>query len=318
MYKILISLFLLSIVSVNVNAQIVEIDGINFIISPYDRTATVGESKNCSGDIIIPRAIKHNGKSYIVERITEHAFNNCTDLISISLPNSITYIGKSAFESCTRLTKVVLPPSLRDISPRAFWGCERLSQLNIPSGVANIGGLAFFGCIGLKTLIIPKNVTNIEEMAFSSCSSLESIIVEDGNLKYDSRNNCNAIIETQSKTIIQGCKSTVIPSDINNIGAHAFADIKELRSIMIPDAVIYIGDGAFAESGLESLNIPKNVSRIVKYAFQQCDNLKSITIPHNVTIIDEVAFSACDSLKTVILLGNNLYIGDGAFAYNEN
>lgn len=318
MKRIFVSLLLLAITVSIIDAQIVEINGINFSISTYDRTASVSESKNCEGDITIPRSVNNNGKTYVVERISDHAFDNCTKLISISLPNSINYIGKSAFESCTNLIKVDLPTSLRYISPRSFWGCEKLAQINIPSNVTSIGGLAFCGCIGLKTLNIPRSVSNIEEMAFSSCVGLESIMVEEGNDKYDSRNNCNAIIETNTNTIIQGCKATVIPSDIINIGTQAFSGITELHSIRIPEAVISIGDGAFSGSGIDSLIIPGSVSKIGKYAFQQCNNLKSITIPHNVTFIDDVAFSACDNLKTIILLGSDFFIGDGAFCHNKN
>lgn len=119
-----------------------------------------------------------------------------------------------------------------------------LEKVIIENGVTTIGENAFYGC-ALSSINIPQSVTSIGIGAFSSCSSLTSITVASGNSKYDSRNNCNAIIETNSKTLMRGCLNTVIPNNVTKIGDYAFSDCVGLTSINIPNTVTSIGNGAF-------------------------------------------------------------------------
>ncbi|MBR5859761.1 MAG: leucine-rich repeat domain-containing protein, partial [Bacteroidaceae bacterium] len=132
-------------------------------------------------------------------------------------------------------------------------------------------------------MTIPKSVKSIGDHAFRYCSSLESIVVEEGNTKYDSRENCNAIIETESNTLIAGFKSTAIPNSVTTIGSFAFSDCSGLTDITIPNSVTAIGNYAFNDcSDLISITIPKSVKSIGKDAFYKCSSLTSIIIPNSV------------------------------------
>ena len=170
----------------------------------------------------IPETVTHNGTTYSVTSIGGWAFSDCSSLTSITLPNSVTSIGVSAFD-----------------------GCSSLTSITIPNSVTSIGEHAFYGCSSLTSVTIPTYVTSIGECAFSYCSSLTSIVVESSNTMYDSRENCNAIIETASNTLIAGCQSTTIPNSVTSIGKSAFRGCSSLSSVTIPNSVTSIGYGAF-------------------------------------------------------------------------
>ena len=199
-------------------------------------------------------------------------------------------------------TELVIPGKINDkkvtdIGALAFQNCSSLTSITIPAGVKSIEWCAFYGCSGLTSITIPAGVKSIEDFAFYGCDSLTSIIVDKGNKYYDSRDNCNAIIETKSNKLIYGCKKTVIPKSVTSIGARAFEDCRGLTSIIIPEGVTNIGYSAFwGCSGLTSITIPKSVTSIGQDAFFECSGLISITIPDSVTSIGDHAFGLCDKL----------------------
>ena len=210
----------------------------------------------------------------IIETSTNILITGCKNTV---IPNSVTGIGDDAFSGCSGLTSVTIPNSVTSIGERAFAGCSGLTSITIPDGVTSIGTLAFYGCSGLTSITIPNSVTNIGSSAFSGCSGLTSIVVESGNTVYDSRNNCNATIETSTNTLITGCKNTVIPNSVTSIGSHAFSGCSGLTSVTIPDGVTSIGDFAFEGcSGLTSVTIPSSVTCIGEYAFFNCNRLTSV------------------------------------------
>ena len=220
--------------------------------------------------------------------------NDFSDLVSIDIPEGVTSIPKDAFSSCHALTSVTIPNSVNSIGENAFQYCCGLTSITIPNSVTNIGVDAFAGCWSLTSIIIPNSVTNIGNNVFFGCSCLTSIKVENGNSKYDSRNNCNAIIETASNTLIAGCQNTVIPNSVTSIGSYAFGGCRNLTSITIPDSVTSIGSYAFDSCyGLTSITIPNSVTSIGNSAFQYCSGLTSITIPNSVTSIGNSTFSEC-------------------------
>ena len=168
--------------------------------------------------------------------------------------------------------------------------------------VTSIGPDAFRGCSGLTSVTIGNSVTSIGERTFSACSGLTSIIVESGNIVYDSRDNCNAIIETASNTLISGCKNTTIPNSVTSIGDYAFAYCSSLTSVTIPNSVTGIGNYAFLGCrGLTSITIPNSVTSIGYNAFEYCDGLTSISIPNSVTSIGSYAFRDCSGLTSVYI-----------------
>ena len=227
-----------------------EVDGIYYNLNQTDKTATVTFKNSYTpytGDVTIPQEITYNDVTY-----------------------SVTSIGRSAFYDNSDLTSVIIPNGVTTIESGAFWRCSGLTSVTISNSVTTIGS-AFTGCSSLTSITIPNSVTKIEDGAFSGCSGLTSLLVQEGNPTYDSRNNCNAIIETASNTVVIGCKNSIIPNSVTKIGYSAF----------------------WGCSGLTSLTIPNSVTKIEDRAFLGCSGLTSVTIPNSVTKIEDGAFSGC-------------------------
>ena len=225
----------------------------------------------CSGltELILPNSVTSIGNYAFsdcsgLEKITVDRGNkrydswgNCNSIIETGtntlivgcknsvIPNSVTSIGDCAFYGCSGLTELTLPNSVRSIGDGAFSGCSGLTELTLPNSVTSIGDCAFYGCTGLTELILPNSVSSIGDIAFTYCSGLEKITVESGNSCYDSRDNCNSIIDTEFNTLIVGCKNSVIPNSVTSIGYYAFYGCSGLTELTLPDSVASIGDGAF-------------------------------------------------------------------------
>ncbi|MDD6131385.1 MAG: leucine-rich repeat domain-containing protein, partial [Bacteroidales bacterium] len=206
---------------------------------------------------------------------------------------SVTSIGSYAFYYCS-LTSITIPNSVTSIDDRAFWGCG-LTSINIPNSVSSIGESAFWGS-DLTSINIPNSVSSIGDRVFSFCRGLKSIVVESGNSKYDSRDNCNAIIETATNTLLAGCKNTTIHNSVTSIGNSAFSGCSGLTSVTIPNSVNSIGYAAFSGcSGLESIVVESrnskydsrdNCNAIIETATNTLlAGCKNTTIPNSVTSI---------------------------------
>ena len=243
-----------------------------------------------------------NNCNAIIETDTNTLISGCQSTV---IPNSVTSIDSGAFWGCWSLTSITIPDSVTSIGTSAFWYCHSLTSITISDSVTSIGSEAFWGCRSLTSITIPDSVTSIGTSAFVDCDSLTSITVDKGNKVYDSRNNCNAIIETDTNTLISGCQSTVIPNSVTSIGEFAFGGYDNLTSITIPDSVTSIGNMAFYYCpSLTSITIPDSVTSIGGYAFSVCWSLTSITIPDSVTNIGNRAFEYCDSLKNIYYTGS--------------
>jgi len=276
-----------------------EIDGIYYNFSGYEASVVRG-AKKYFGDVIIPEVVTYNNLQYTVSNISCMAFYECRDMTSITIPNTVTIIESYAFH----------------------W-CENLASITLPENVISIGEGVFGGCSNLSSIIIPGSVTNIGSAAFIGCEALASIQVDAGNMIYDSRNGCNAIIETSSNTLISGCMNTIIPKSVTKIGDYAFYG-SGVTSIIIPKGITSIGGFAFHDcSSLASFQVEEGNtvydSRDGCNALIQTESNRLVTgcmntiIPESVIIIENGAFQGCIGLTSISIPNGIIYIGDCAF-----
>ena len=314
----------------------------NQSVSKSDSTSEV----NGDFDLINDSKFEVNGIYYFINGTTatvsfsgSHHYDHTDEYTgdysgSVTIPATVTHDGTTY--------------SVTIIGVGAFDDCRNLTAINIPNSVTTIGDGAFDGCTGLTAINIPTSVTTIGNSAFSGCSSLATISVASDNPKYDSRNNCNAIIETATNTLIAGCKNTTIPNSVTSIGGKAFSGYSSLANINIPNSVTVIGELAFDGcSGLTAINIPNSVTTIGEGAFSNCSSLATIsvvsdnpkydsrnncnaiietttntliagcmntTIPKSVTVIGELAFDGCSSLAAVNIPNSVTSIGRSTFS----
>ena len=257
--------------------------------------------------------------------ICHHAFKGSKTLSSISIPYGIIVIGESAFWHQNQLKTVVIPDSVISIDKFAFLGCSGLESIKLSSNLKSIGDRAFYACAGLTNLTIPYRIDKIGESAFQGCTNLNRIMVDPNNKNYDSRNNCNAIIDSRNNTLILGCSSTIIPDTVTIIGDESFFLCKNLKTINIPDSVREIGYAAFPGCNkLQSITISQYVNEIgnamllgcktltrvdivgqikkIPYrTFYNCEALLHVSLPESVTEFGEEVFSGCSNLKSIFI-----------------
>lgn len=267
-----------------------------------------------SGEISIPSAVVSNGVTYKVTSIGTRTFYNCPNLESVSLPNTITALEDEAFSFCSSLRSVAMNEGLSVIGANAFYMCVSLTDAKVPGSVKSIGDYAFRYCSSLTSINIPKSVLKIGHFAFSDCTGVTSIVVEDGNPNYDSREGCNALIETVKNRLFLACCNSTIPQGVVTVGGTAFYNMKTLQSIDIPSSVTTIESLAFSGcKNLTSINIPNSVAYIGSDAFEHCANLSSISLPNSLTEISDELFWDCPSLESIIIPKSVTKIGQGAF-----
>lgn len=282
-----------------------------------------------------------------VTQIGGGAFGECSSLTSVFIPATVTKLGVNPFLGCSGLESIivengnpnydtrdncnaiintstnklisgtkntVIPNSVTGIDVSAFFGISSLTDIDIPYSVTSIANNAFADCSGLTRFFVPNSVTEIGRYPLQGCTGLESVIVENGNPYYDSRDNCNAIIQTQTNMLISGCKTTIIPSSVTSIGENGFNGISNITSIEIPNSITSIGDRAFEGcTALESIEIPNSVTSLGSYVFYNCTGLTSVTLPNAITEIRSGAFWKCNNLTSITIPNSVTEIGGYAF-----
>ena len=249
-----------------------------------DNLATYGIAN--TGDVVIPsEVVDGEGVKHKVICLGTNAFSNCTELTSITIPNSVTSIVDNTFYGCRGLTSIVIPDSVTTIGNDAFAGCTRVTSITIPESVTSIGNSAFVGCSGLSSITIPESVTSIGNGAFSNCLNLVNI---------------------------------TLPSRMDSFGSAMFSDCYKLNNVTIPEGITNIEHSTFMNCNeLKKVTLPSTLETIGASAFNGCQKLSTINIPNSVTSIGNSAFSSCWVLTSITLPDNIMNIGDSVFKYSN-
>ena len=338
-------LFIAALAAVSTGAQ-TTIDGIRYNLNDEDGTAEVDKfnyyvTGDLTGALIIPETVEYGGKAYRVTSLAAQAFGNGY-FQSVVIPNSVTKIASGAFFECKKLQSVRLPENLATIEPMVFYNCESLATIEFLKNLRSIKSEAFIGCQSLTSIFIPKNVSEIggqptepafwlvvDGHPFKGCLNISSIAVDEENATFDSRDGCNAIIETATNTLLYGCEATSIPGSVTALGAGAFRSCtfssftipenitaignecfrfcNNLKEIIIPENVEYIGEDVFLECrGLTTAKVEAKVERLSTGTFRGCSSLTDVTLPDNMKKIGGRAFEKCESLTSIDFLPDNL------------
>lgn len=223
-----------------------------------------------------------------------------SEVKEIIVGEGITELSSSAFNGMSMAQTIKLPTTLTVIGLSAFRDCTGFTSITIPNSVKGLGYACFSGCSGLTSITIPSSVTELNSSCFEYCTNLEHIEVESANTVYDSRENCNAIVETSTNTMVAGCKNTKIPNSVTCLGAACFRGCTNLNSITIPSSVTNIGEYCFSGcTSLKTVNIPNGVTSLT-CTFADCSSLENVEIPESVTSLEGV-FRGCTSLESVVV-----------------
>ena len=216
--------------------------------------------------------------------------------------------------NCSEIKHITISDGVTDICEYAFSYCENLSSVELPNNLTSIRHGAFNGCASLSSITIPASVSHIGGGVFGKCTNLTNLAVAEGNPYYYSTNNCDAIIETATNTLLRGTHTTVIPNNIQNIGDEAFSGCYKLTSITLPASVENIGLSAFQNcTNLTSVSLPIGLTVIKSYTFFGCTSLSTIDLPETLQSIESYSFYDCTSLASINMPESLLSIGNSAF-----
>lgn len=325
------------IITIEGNGKMTDYDSkYSSVYNGYVTMAPWGEYSNKISKVVIGNGITHIGTC---------AFYGCISITAIELSETVATIGMRAFQECNKVTSLTIPKSLESFSFIAF-NCQSVTSIKvdaenpyfdsredcnaiirksddrlmlgcantvIPSSVRSISDRAFMECSSLTSLIIPEKVSYIGDFAFSGCTGLTSLKVDERNPYLDSRNDCNAVINTSTNELIVGTQNTIIPNTVTRIGNYAFYGC-EFSTFVVPEGVTSIGDSAFDSCrNLVSIDLPESLKSIENSAFSGCSSLGSIVIPNSVTSIGSSAFYYCSGLTSVTIPNSVTSIGIRAF-----
>ena len=246
------------------------------------------------------------------------AFRRCGKLTWVNIPSKCTFLGEQLFAGCSSLTSIEIPGTIKTVMESAFSGCSSLNSVVVEEGVEEIQTLAFLNCTSLYSISLPSTLVRLSIDVFDRCSELTEITVNENNPVFDSRGNCNAIIDKSSDMLMYGGNKTVIPQSVKAVASRAFDGRKNIERIVIPTGCTRINSFAFhGAANLREIVIPATVSYIGEGAFMGTANLTDITIPNSVTELGAKAFSFSGLCK-VYVPGSITKIQSETFRHCEN
>ena len=311
----------------------------------YGGNTSGSYSGEYSGNVVIPESVTYNGATYPVTSIGDAAFDNCSGLTSVTIPNSVTSIGGQAFYHCSGLTNVTIPNSVTSIDDGAFNGTPWYNNqpdgvvyagkvayaykgkmtantnISLQEGTLGIAGRAFKDCLYLTSVTIPNSVTNIGGSAFYGCSGLTSVTIPNSVTSIGSYAfyGCSGLKSVNISDLAAWCSIifTDSPSNPLSYAHHLYVNGEEVKNLVIPSTVTNVCSYSFDGcSGLTSVTIPNSVTSIGRGTFSNCSNLTNVTIPNSVTSIGNYAFRDCSKLESVTIGTGVLAIGSDVF-YNH-
>lgn len=305
-HSLLILIFLLfsSIINAQTNKSFI-IGDLRYVVvdSITNDVFVIVKNNEISGDLIIPEYVEYEGDSFRVTSVYDRAFYNCSQLNSVTLPNSVVSIGKEAFSGCSSLTTIHLPDSITAINDYTFCNTG-LESITIPNAVSSIGQSAFYACKNLTSIVFPDSLKSIGASAFSECLELEQ-----ANLP-----NSVTEIGHHAFNVCEKLETVNIPSSLTSIEPYTFYRCSTLTSVKIPESVITIGTSSFHQCiALSSVTLSNSVTTIGSYAFSLCSSLSQIDIPSSVTTIENSAFMNCYAMSIIKLPSSVTTIGENAF-----
>lgn len=291
-------------------------DNISYDVNTTTNTAQVNgpTSKDIViENLVIPDEVEYNGTQYPVTSISGGAFEDCSSLTEVRLPDGLTSISYYAFSNCQQLQSIHIPDGVKEISFFCFYNCSSLTELRLPEGLTSIGVRAFSNCTQLQTNNIPDGVKEIGSYCFYECSSLTELRLPEG-LTYIGDYAFYRCSQLQTINIPDGIKEIPeycfwmcsslkemrLPEGLTSIGKYAFEYCNQLQTINIPDGVTSIGIDAFAScTQLQTVNIPDGIKVIPMDCFLLCSSLTELTLPDGLTSIGKYAFQNCSQLQTI-------------------
>ena len=306
--KKLFFLFLALVATTSLWAEDFSVGGIYYNYLDGNNVEVTYRGSKYSGSVEIPATVYIYGTTYNVTSIGDGAFNSCSSLTSVTIPNSVTSIGDKAFYGCSSLKSITIPENVTSIGYGAFVYCSSLNSVvwNAKNcTITDFIGEASYTLFYYSYLVLPDDYLYDEPYNYSNVCPITSFIF--GNeVEYIPEQLCNCLDKLTSVTI---------PNSVTSIGGGAFANCTSLTSVTIPNSVTSIGNFAFSGcTSLTSLTIPNSVTSIGRWVFGNCSSLTSITIPNSVTSIGESAFSGCSSLTSIVIPNSVTSIGESAFS----
>ncbi len=254
------------------------------------------EVTSCEKDaieVVIPETYK--GRP--VYEIGRSAFEDCSELTSVVIPDTVDTISSYAFWNCESLTGIVIPDSVKYIYGDAFSDCTSLKEVKLSENLTELNNI-FWNCVSLESIHIPARVYSISSREFGECISLKEITVDPDNPYYYSEDNC--IIDRFTNVLVKGCGTSVIPYGVTAIGEHAFRFARGMENVVIPDTVTQIGKFAFYNTEISgTLTVPGSVSVLPEDVFNDA-KINVLVVSEGVTTFEFGAFTAAQINKLTL------------------